>query len=352
MRVRLKSPVFVAFIAASSACGETGAAEDADYDASIVLTAEDRYTDDLLGRVVDLARLQGRVIALDAMLDPSVHIFDSSRLRRLGSYGRSGDGPGEFRDPEQIVVDPTGRDAGVLILDGVHQRLTRLPLDEIEAGVVVDPETLLMDGPDAGSLVRAPDGRWFAGGWIVEGRVARYRQDRVYDRTIVGFPPDAEAPGMTLAQAYESRVVVDPAGDRLAAATAFGGLLEIFDGDGVSVSVATVPDPFQPKWRQGRSRAGKAVMAVGPETRYGFSDLAATKRFLYGLFSGRSVMEDGNPWASREVQVYTWDAQYVRSLYLDRVAEAIAVDSSDTWLYASGPDPSPWVGRFRLPESR
>ena len=180
--------------------------------------------------------------------------------------------------------------------------------------------------------------------------MARYRADRSYDHTILGFPPEVEAPGMTLLQAYESRVVADPGGGRLAAGTLLGGLLEIIDYDGVPIAQAAVPDPFPPLWRQGRSRGGRAVMSMGPETRYGFTDLVATERYLYGLFSGTSVAERGTPWATPEVQVYTWDGAYVDSFYLAKAAEAITVDATDTWLYASGPDPEPWVGRFRLPK--
>ncbi|WP_419161130.1 hypothetical protein [Candidatus Palauibacter sp.] len=60
-------------------------------------------------------------------------------------------------------------------------------------------------------------------------------------------------------------------------------------------------------------------------------------------------MQDGTPWATHEVQVFTWEGEYVKTLYLDRTAQTIAVDASDAWLYASGPEPSPWVARFRLP---
>lgn len=320
--------------------------------APAALVPEAVYSDDSLGWVVDLALTGGRLVGVDALRDPSVHVFDLEVVKRLGSYGGRGDGPGEFKDPEQIVPGATDSPGDVLILDGVHQRLTRLSLDEIEAGSVQAPETFRMDGPNAGSLVRAPDGRWFAGGWITEGRVARYRADRSYDRTILGFPPGVEAPGMTLLQAYESWVVADPGGGRLAAGTLLGGLLEIFDYDGAPIAQAAVPDPFQPLWRQGRSRSGRAVMSLGPEARYGFTDLVATERYLYGLFSGGSVNEAGTPWATPNVQVYTWDGAYVKTLRLDRAAEAITVDASDTWLYASGPEPTPWVGRFRLPESK
>lgn len=320
--------------------------------APVALAPEAVYADDSLGWIVDLALTGDRLVGIDALLDPSVHVFDRESVERLGSYGRRGDGPGEFKDPEQIVPAGTESSDDVWILDGVHQRLTRLSLDEIEAGSVVEPETFRMDGPNAGSLVRAPDGRWFAGGWITGGRVARYRADRSYDRTILGFPPGVEAPGMTLLQAYESRVVANPAGGRLAAGTLLGGLLEILDYDGAPVAQAAVPDPFPPVWRQGRSRGGRAVMSMGPETRYGFTDLVATERYLYGLFSGRSVDGPGTPWATREVQVYTWDGAYVTTIHLARAAEAMTVDASDTWLYASGPDPEPWVARFRLSEPR
>ena len=335
--------------AAICACGPADGARDTSHGVQGALAPEAVFSDDALGSIVDLVPVGDRLVGLDALLDPSVHVFDRVSLRRLGSYGRTGDGPGEFKDPEQIVPGAPDSPDEVWILDGVHQRLTRLSLDEIEAGQVVDPQTLPMDGPNAGSLVRVPDGRWFAGGWITEGRIARYHADRSYDRTILGFPPDAEAPGMTLLQAYESRVVADPAGHRLAAATLLGGLLEIFDYDGVPTARAAVPDPFPPSWVQGRSRGGRAVMSVGAETRYGFADLAATRRYLYGLFSGERVMQDGTPWATNEVQVFTWEGEYVKTLYLDRTAQTIAVDASDAWLYASGPEPSPWVARFRLP---
>ncbi len=309
------------------------------------------YSDDSLGWIVEIGLSGNRLVAVDVMLAPAIHVFDLATPRRLGSYGEKGDGPGEFSDPEQVVPGTPGSPDEVWILDGGHQRLTRLSLADIEQGHNVKVETHRMDGPNAGSLVRAPDGPWFAGGWITDGRVARYRADRTYDRTIVGFPPEAgEAPGMTLLQAYESWVVVHPEGGRLAAATLFGGLLEIFDYDGRLIAKAAVPDPFQPTWLQGRSLSGKAVMSRSPETRYGFTDLAATSRYLYGVFSGSGSDHDPTSWLSREVQVYTWDGEYVKTLHLDRRVEAIAIDDSDTWLYAAGLEPSPWVGRFRLPE--
>ena len=140
--------------AAICACGPADGAREASHEAQTALIPEAVFSDDALGSIVDLAPVGDRLVGLDALLDPSVHVFDRVSLRRLGSYGRTGDGPGEFKDPEQIVPGAPDSPDEVWILDGVHQRLTRLSLDEIEAGQVVDPQTLPMDGPNAGSLVR------------------------------------------------------------------------------------------------------------------------------------------------------------------------------------------------------
>ena len=95
------------------------------------------------------------------------------------------------------------------------------------------------------------------------------------------------------------------------------------------------PIPSSPRGRRGGRATERPSWPSGP-IRATVTDLAATQRYLYGVFSGRRVDEDGPVWASREVQVYTWDGAYVKTLYLDRAAEAIAIDASDTWLYASG----------------
>ena len=54
--------------------------------------------------IVEIGLVGDRVVALDAMLQPAIHVVDFEMSRRLGSYGHQGDGPGEFKDPEQVVA--------------------------------------------------------------------------------------------------------------------------------------------------------------------------------------------------------------------------------------------------------
>ena len=126
-----------------------------------------------------------------------------------------------------------------------------------------------------------------------------------------------------------------------------GGLLEIFDYDGGLIARAAVPDPFQPAWAQRRSVSGRALSPGGAT---GLSIWLRQAGTSTAYSSGRLLDEERPAWLTREVQVYTWDGEYVKTLHLDRRVEAIAIDDSDTWLYAAGLEPSPWVGRFRLPE--
>ena len=146
-------------VASAGACDPGDGAADLGREGQAALVPEAAFSGDTVGSIVDLALVGDRIVALDAMLDPSIHVFDVESVRHLASYGRRGDGPGEFKDPEQIVTGASDSPDDVWILDGVHQRLTRLSLGELEAGATVAPETFSMDGPNAGSLVRIPDGR-------------------------------------------------------------------------------------------------------------------------------------------------------------------------------------------------
>ena len=158
---------------------------------------------------------------------------------------------------------------------------------------MVSPETFLMDGPNAGALVRASDGKWFSGGWIRGGRVGRYHADRSYDapswasaRHHGGAGNDAPAGVRELGRGRSG-------GRASGGSDASGRTARDLDHDGVRIAKAAVPDPFQPAWAQGRSRGGKAVMAVGPETRYGFTDLAATQRYCTASSRGGEWMRTG-----------------------------------------------------------
>ena len=75
-----------------------------------------------------------------------------------------------------------------------------------------------------------------------------------------------------------------------------------------------------------------------PPLRYYYRNCAATSRYYYGLFAGRTRAAgppDTEYWDSQLVHVYDWAGQLKVVLELDPLAEAIAIDG-DSVLYVGG----------------
>ena len=184
------SAISIVAILATLACRQAEPAPIDDKGAT-ALAPDAVFADDSLGWIVEIGLVGDRVVALDAMLQPAIHVVDLETSRRLGSYGHQGDGPGEFKDPEQVVAGASNSPDEVWILDGVHQRLTRLSLHEIEAGNRAQPGNISHGRSERWSAGFAPPtGRGSPEGGSREVESSRYHADRSYDRTIVGFPPD------------------------------------------------------------------------------------------------------------------------------------------------------------------
>ncbi len=131
-----------------------------------------------LHRVTDLARIQGRGIAVANSGSGEVKLFDSSG-RFSHSLGRLGGGPGEFGRLTKIGVSPDGN---VLAYDGQAGRVTEFDWD---SGSVIATTSLAVD---EGTYELAGLRRARAIGWFNDGRFWGYIDVRVGDR----LPPSGD----------------------------------------------------------------------------------------------------------------------------------------------------------------
>lgn len=93
----------------------------------------------LPGQIEDVAVApDGAVYALDVQLKRVWHF--SADLRLTGWWGREGGGPGEFRNPRALAVDP--RDGSLLVLEASPNRLHRLTADGDYLSSVRRPNSL------------------------------------------------------------------------------------------------------------------------------------------------------------------------------------------------------------------
>lgn len=301
-----------------------------------------------------VAVIGGRLVVLDRSA-PMIHVFRLPEGERVGSFGRKGQGPGEFGAADEIQASPAAPDA-FWVFDGNLSRVTRLRFDG--AGPV--------PGVDEVVNLHGEGGLHFQAVWISDSALAAtgiypgHPQSRLLrlDRegralggigTLPQHPNGAGIPPTVLHHAYEGRMAVRPDRSLLVFGTRHADALEFYRPDGTLVRKVTGPTGFLPVFDT-NARAEGVSMATGDDLRVGYLDLAATQDHLFALFSGDTRGEArARTYFGKEVHVFDWSGERITTLALDERAIAIAVDPVEGRLYAVRHDPIPNVARYRLP---
>ena len=186
---------------------------------------------------VALDPASGDVFAVDATADRVVHL--SPGLRVLGTFGATGDGPGQFTAPSAIAFDPSGH---VLVVDTGNNRI----------------ETFSRDGTLV-STWNAPGGAMLPYGLAVDARgdlVVSGFQPMDFSNSpmtfgqVIVFSPD-QKPLLTLKESGSQQftgpnATVDPAGDILVQDNS--GEIFTFSPTGTLVTQRTVWSGGSPGW--------------------------------------------------------------------------------------------------------
>lgn len=344
-------PLTLLLLFAAPACQR----DVADPPAATPLEAEVIADGDYLDSPRRIAVVGRRLVVLDRSA-PMIHVFGLPAGERIGSFGRKGEGPGEFRSTQEIQADPASPDA-FWVFDGNLGRVTRLRFGGAATVPVVD-EVVNLHGEG---------GLHFQAVWIGDSALAAtgiypghprprlLRLDRE-GRAVGGigaFPrhPNGEGiPPTVLQHAYEGRMAVRPDRSLLAFGTRHADALEIYRADGSLVRRVTGATGFLPVFDT-NVRAEGVSMATGDDLRVGYLDLVATQDYLFALFSGDTRKEArARTYFGKEVHVFSWSGERIATLALDERAIAIAVDTAGGRLYAVRHDPLPNVARYRLPD--
>ncbi|HEV3049535.1 MAG TPA: BF3164 family lipoprotein [Longimicrobium sp.] len=345
---RLPIHVLVAAALSLAAC----AGGDAESPSTPVLSGEVIATGDYLDQPGQLAVVGERLVVLDRSA-PKVHVFGARDGKRLVSFGRNGDGPGEFRSARH--VQPTGDPGQVWIYDMSLRRMTRLRF-----GAEAVPQVEEVVNLDAGGGVFLHPVWLTDTSMVVSGIFPRHADGRLLlarrDGGVIRMlgeaprhPGGAAVPTSVLQHAYEGPVSVKPDRSRFAIATRQGDRLEIFGAGGERIAQVTGSTGFLPIFEVRQREAGVS-MAVGGDLRVGYVDLASTDDRIYALFSGQLIKDAGSTsYYGREVHVFDWSGRQLHRLPLDEPAFSMAVDPTGTRLYAIRHDPTPSVVRYEIP---
>lgn len=284
--------------------------------------------DPAYGSIGTLLLNHGRLWVVDYSGTPFIHVVNPGSGRVIQSIGRRGEGPGEFMTV--VGLSTTGNSA-VWVFDFNQQRLTEL-----------QPDSQLSEP----KMVQLRTGRRLLRAfWVAGDRLAGIDQSdssRIVIMSAAGAVVTTHAAPLLgtsrvpLTERVRAsnglNVCVRPGGAEFAILYFGAGQIQLFRGDGTFWGLARVPFATAGTFTNDPSGT---IRFHRP--RFWYSECAATAGHLYALFSGRAPASqfDQTMAYGADVHVFTWDGKLVAVWRLDRLAAGIAVDSSESTLFAT-----------------
>lgn len=304
--------------------------------------------DSAFGGLSDLKVVGRHLVVTDAYSEPALHLVRRADGTLEGSFGPRGEGPGEFEHAGRLVRDRS-RPSRFWVFDSELRRLT--------PGAVVRGDSIALDR--SGIVDLRTDVTLYAArpmtdsllvglGFFTEGRYGLFDRSGEIVGTRGSVPPGEDhVPARVRQHAHQCFIAVHPRRPTLVLANRHAGRIEIHRMDRPGFRLADTPEPFPPRYEMASGERGP-VMATGGGLRFGYVDVAATDRLVYGLYSGRERAEAKRAHFGNELHVFAWDGTLLRTLSLDGEHPAIALGPGGRRLYALAWDPVPSVVAYDL----
>lgn len=293
------------------------------------------------------------LVVIDLGADSVLHVIDRMSGNLVRSFGRRGEGPGEFKGIWSLDRSPEHR-FGVWVFDIGLLRSTYLDVKHVLGDStryrfrsVNFVSEAALTGP-----VRTADGRFVSLGFYTQGRLGVFDAEGVQGTTLGELPPASEKIRPSDRQhAFQATLAIHPRRHLLAAVLRHGSQLEIYHADGSLLKRVDGPLPIQIETNINFS-GRRSGFRLTDHSRYGYVDAVASDKFIFALFSGRLLGAfRTRATFGRYVHVFDWQGQLKRVLELDSDAIAIAIDSEATVLYSVIHDPQPAILRYFLNEN-
>jgi hypothetical protein len=355
VRVPLGTAAFIAWLGVAFGSYKAPPPDDAlgpspDPVAEYPLTGTSLYEGEILAMPSQVAVVGDRIVLVDGFAERPIHVLDAASGTYVASFGRSGEGPGEFEWPRAVESAGSGSH-GFWVFDAALSRLTLVEPDLWAAQPSSERVTLSIRGPaQVTNVIRIGGDLLLGAGFFSDGRLGHFDGKGDYTGASGPLPVSAtEAPPGVLQHAYRGVLKSNPARTRLVFANRHAGFLEIYGSDGEPLRRIDGPYGFEPSFTVRLGEQGPGL-ATGDDLRFGYVDVATTNDRIYALFSGRT--RTGHPEDvvyGQTVHVFDWDGTFVSILHLDADVMAIAVDEVRTRLLAVRHLPAPAVLSYDLP---
>ena len=306
------------------------------------------HRSDELGMPTWMATVGSRLVVIDAIADPALHVIDRGTGDLTRSLGRWGEGPGEFQSVWSL--DPVAGSASELwVFDVALRRTTYVDLrDEyFEQELLGEQSINLISPATVTGVMRTNRDELVGPGAFDGGRLGFFDTNGRLVETRGPIPRvDQNLPPIARQHMFQSRAVSHPEHNLFAVASRYATSLEIFGADGSLVALGQAPIEITPDAASVTQQYG---FTPGEQTKFGYVDVAASRDFIFALFSGRTLagFEDRSNYG-REVHVFDWDGALRGVIRLEIDAIGLAVDEDSNSLYASEHDPVPTIAEYIL----
>ncbi len=291
--------------------------------------------------------LSGKVLwLLDFKGDPYLHAIDAESGAIMVSLGRRGEEAGEFNSATGISA-LSGDLGAVWAFDISLQRFVRATIkgiDRTAEGVVNVPA----GSPHILRAIWSDDQRIMGLTHTDSARITFLTRNGTVARVVANqaiLAPVSMPLEQRLRLSTGFRICSHPGGG--AAVAFFGaGRIDLFDSAGTFLRNAHVPFASN-----GAIRLDSTKKLDASRPRYYYRDCAASEKYVFALFSGRSeAAYAGNlSHASKYIHVFEWaTGNLVQVIEVDHLLGAIELDAQSATLFATGPDINA-IYRYSLP---
>lgn len=298
---------------------------------------EIRLFGDDLSFFSDLIIIDSLLIVNKLLPNPYFYtLYDLKNKRSILSFGRQGQGPGEFSSFSTASVLSFKNRVLELLVPNEGGVVYSVKIDSLMLGDYAAKRSAML-GYGPGHFIRKDD-MYF----VTEkaGRISMTDSMGNVLESGLKFPfedTNLEIPRELLNRAYEGQLIKQPQGDRAAIATLNSPNFDIFALSQAisplkSIHIAA-PKIFD---ESGDLAAGGRMTSISfsEMTPMGFLDISANKDHIYLLYSGKTYKEYGDDAEYSDlVYMLDWDGNFVSEIKLDHQTRQLVTDEKGDYLY-------------------
>ncbi|MCF8307668.1 MAG: TolB-like 6-bladed beta-propeller domain-containing protein [Bacteroidales bacterium] len=271
--------------------------------------------------------------------DYAFHLININKKKYTKSFGKKGNGPKELAHP--MGLNKNIQSENINTYASTKNKIFTYNVDSLLQKNDYKPYYIKKFMGEFLMPVQIQNGLFITTGPFEKGRYRLTESAQNLNKFIFDYPVDSEheeAPNESKSMVYQGRFKLQPEGKRFAFATNRAGILEIFQANNGTISKVIDQHFYNPDYKV----QSKYSVPIYPNNKMGFTDMSATKDYLYVLYSGRTILKYRKKFLyGKHVLVFNWQGTPIKHYKLDKAVRCISVNKTNSLLYAWAALPEP-----------